>query len=85
MDDEDTVRSVLFQVLSEDGFVVSKAASGEEALERLQEKSFALVITDIKMPGITGLELQQKMWKGMSQADAMVDYLAAWFAGEVPA
>jgi DNA-binding NtrC family response regulator len=61
VDDEDTVRSVLFQVLSEDGFVVSKAASGEEALERLQEKSFALVITDIKMPGITGLELQQKI------------------------
>ncbi len=27
---------------------------------------------------------QQKMWKGMSQADSMVDYLDAWFAGEVP-
>ena len=27
---------------------------------------------------------QQKMWKGMSQADRMVDYLDAWFAGEVP-
>ena len=27
---------------------------------------------------------QQKMWKGMSQADTMVDYLDAWFAGEVP-
>jgi len=61
VDDEDTVRSVLFQVLTQDGFAVSKAASGEEALEKLQEKSFTLVITDIKMPGITGLELQQKI------------------------
>lgn len=63
VDDEDTVRSVLYQVLTEDRFAVSKAASGEEALEKLQEKSFALVITDIKMPGISGLELQQKIKK----------------------
>jgi diguanylate cyclase (GGDEF)-like protein len=63
VDDEDTVRSVLYEVLTEDGFIVSKAASGEEALEKLMEETFALVITDIKMPGITGLELQQKIKK----------------------
>ena len=57
VDDEETVRNVLYQVLDEDGYSIRAAADGQQALELLERKSFALVITDIKMPGISGLEL----------------------------
>ena len=61
VDDEDTVRNVLYQVLSDDGHAVEAASSGEKALEIMDKGSFALVITDIKMPGMTGLELLEKV------------------------
>jgi two-component system cell cycle response regulator len=60
VDDENTVRSVLKQVLEEAGYDVAEAANGEQALAAMQQRAFDLVITDIKMPGITGLELLQK-------------------------
>ena len=46
VDDETTVRSVLSQVLEEDGFETTEAANGEEALEFLKKETFSLVITD---------------------------------------
>jgi len=61
VDDEDSVRTVLLQVLQEDGYAVTEAASGESALEFMKKESFSLVITDIVMPGITGLELLGKI------------------------
>ncbi len=61
VDDEDSVRSVLSQVLQEDGYAVTEAASGESALEFMKKESFSLVITDIVMPGVTGLELLEKI------------------------
>ena len=59
-DDEMSVRSVLVQVLERYGYAVTKAVDGEQALERLEEKNFALVITDIKMPGMSGLTVLKK-------------------------
>jgi diguanylate cyclase (GGDEF)-like protein len=61
VDDEDTVRSVLFQVLSEDGHVVESASNAQQALKIMEREPFALVITDIKMPGMTGLELLEQI------------------------
>jgi PleD family two-component response regulator len=60
VDDEMFVRSVLVQVLERYGYAVTEAADGEQALERLKEKKFALVITDIKMPVMSGLEVLKK-------------------------
>ncbi|UPU34520.1 diguanylate cyclase [Geomonas paludis] len=57
VDDEETLRSVVSQVLSADGFTVSEAASGEEALEAFRAGSHQLVITDIRMSGMSGIEL----------------------------
>jgi len=57
VDDEETLRSVVSQVLTADGFVVAEAASGEEALEAFRAKSHSLVITDIRMGGMSGIEL----------------------------
>jgi diguanylate cyclase (GGDEF)-like protein len=57
VDDEPTVRNVLSQVLEDDGFETTEAANGEEALACLKKEPFSLVITDIMMPGMTGIEL----------------------------
>jgi len=57
VDDEETLRSVVSQVLSADGFQVAEAASGEEALAIFKAKSHPLVITDIRMGGMSGIEL----------------------------
>ena len=57
VDDEEGVRSFVADALSRADHDVRAAASGEEALAVLHEDSFALVITDLKMPGMSGLEL----------------------------
>ncbi len=61
VDDEDTVRSVLYQVLSDEGYTVVSAASAEQALEVMEKEPIALVISDIKMPGMSGLDLLEKI------------------------
>lgn len=57
VDDEETLRSVVSQVLSADGFTVAEAASGEEALEAFRVQTHQLVITDIRMGGMSGIQL----------------------------
>jgi YesN/AraC family two-component response regulator len=61
VDDEAGVRKVLEQVLQEDGFQVISAADGREALKIFEKKPFPLVITDIVMPEMDGIELLQSI------------------------
>ena len=59
VDDEETLTFSLYQtfILAKQDYEVITAASGEEAAEKLADDRFDLVITDISMPGMTGLEL----------------------------
>ena len=61
VDDEDTLRMVIAQVLEEDGYDVTTAASGEEALDLFRQSSFPIVVTDIIMGKMSGLELLQEV------------------------
>jgi len=61
VDDEESLLSVLSQVLNREGFQVTVAASGEEAWEKFKKDPVALVIADIVMPGMTGIELLLKI------------------------
>ncbi len=61
MDDQDSIRSVLTNVLQDDGFAVTEADSGEAALELFKQRVFDLVISDIVMPGINGIELLERI------------------------
>jgi two-component system KDP operon response regulator KdpE len=56
VDDEPQLRSALRATLSALGFVVADAATGEAALEKLREERFDLVLLDVNMPGLSGLE-----------------------------
>jgi two-component system, NtrC family, response regulator HydG len=57
VDDDPGVRFTLSEVLAEADVEVLQAASGDEALQRLAEHEVHLVITDLRMPGMDGLEL----------------------------
>ena len=57
IDDDAVVGRSFDRVLSEKGYEVSTALSGEEALDTMDNNEFDLVFTDIKMPGMDGLEV----------------------------
>ena len=57
VDDEKIVRDSTGEWLKEEGFSVATADSGHSALEMMQEDEFNMMITDIKMPGMDGVEL----------------------------
>jgi len=61
VDDEESIRSVISQVLHEEGYEVTEAASGEEALELFEKEPFHLVITDIMMQEMSGIELLERI------------------------
>ncbi len=54
IEDEAPLREAVAEQLADHGFVVVQAATGEEALERLAEFAFDIVITDLRLPGIDG-------------------------------
>jgi DNA-binding NtrC family response regulator len=57
VEDEAPMCELLTSFFSEKGYKVSTAQDGEQAIARLEEQDCALVITDIKLPGMSGLEL----------------------------
>ncbi|MGD9323930.1 MAG: response regulator, partial [Desulfobacterales bacterium] len=59
VDDELILRESLAGWLQRDGHAVDTASSGEEALEKLKEARFDIMLVDIKMEGISGLDVLQ--------------------------
>jgi len=57
LDDEPNVRSVLRDLLTEEGYIVLEAADGAEGLARCETQRVDLVITDLSMPGMSGWEV----------------------------
>lgn len=57
VDDDVSNRSTVEKILQKEGYVVHLAADGAEALALIRRESVALVVTDFKMPGMTGLDL----------------------------
>ena len=62
-DDEGDIRSLLFDLLSNEGFTVTLAKDGQESLEQMEDKRFDLLITDMDMPRVNGIELLKEMKK----------------------
>ncbi len=57
VDDEEGIRSFVAECLETEGHQIAQAESGEHALRLAAKQSFALAITDLRMPGMNGLEL----------------------------
>ncbi len=64
VDDEKSIRDFLFESLTQlGGFSVERAENGEEALKKIEKESFDLVLTDLKMPKMDGLQLITEITK----------------------
>lgn len=61
VDDDDSLRRVLSFKLTQRGYILETAADGNQAIERLRSSDFDLLITDIRMPGINGIELLNRL------------------------
>ena len=61
IDDEEGVRKSLRMILEYDGYDVTEAATGEEGVKLIEREAPDLVFLDIKMPGMDGLEVLQKV------------------------
>jgi len=72
VDDDSTVRTVLCDLLEEDGFAVKSAKSAEEALQKVNRHRFDLVITDVRMTGIDGLELQRRVKASQEHTEVVI-------------
>ncbi len=57
VEDEEVVRTLLLEALEEEGFGVAAVSSGEEALERLDAGIFDLILLDLNLPGMHGMEV----------------------------
>lgn len=61
VDDEESVRNIVSEVLTDEGHKITQAASGEEAIKLFRKYPYSLVITDIRMPGMSGMELLESI------------------------
>ncbi len=72
VDDKDSMRNMLQQTLTEEGFRVDSASDGRKALELVRNKSYDLVLTDLKMPDADGLEVLSGVKKADSDTSVIV-------------
>jgi two-component system cell cycle response regulator CpdR len=57
VDDDEQIREVLTDLLTIDGYEITSCEDGKSALEKIESHDFELMITDLGMPGMSGLEL----------------------------
>lgn len=61
IDDEKSIRNVLRDILQHEGYQVEEAPDGEQGIKLFQSKTFDMVLCDIKMPKMDGMEVLQQM------------------------
>jgi len=64
VDDEASMRRNIVDLLSTKGYIINEASSGEEAIELIKTATFDIIILDINLPGISGLDVLGEVKKG---------------------
>ncbi len=72
VDDDDELRGSMARLFTRHGFQVHEAADGEAALAAAQRQTFDVAILDLKMPGLSGIELLQKFRDSHSECEVIV-------------
>lgn len=77
VDDEKHILELLRYNLESNGYIIDEANSGEEAVEKIQAKEYDLIILDIMLPGIDGLEVLRKIRQDIGMKSLPVILLTA--------
>jgi two-component system response regulator (stage 0 sporulation protein F) len=72
VDDQAGVRRLLYEAFSDEGYRVETASSGMEALAKVRDKCPSLILLDIKMPGMSGLETLDELLKIIPQTPVVM-------------
>ena len=72
VEDHDRLREQLGQFYEQEGFKVTTAACGEEGIEKLSHEKFAIVVSDVKMPGIDGFQLARQVREKYPDTDVIL-------------
>ncbi len=72
VDDEKTIRESLSMVLEEEGYTAQAVSNGKEALDLVKETDFDIVITDLKMPELDGMELLKQCQRLCPQTSLII-------------
>src|SRR5262245_2243241 len=72
VEDHDRLREQLGQFYEQEGFKVATAACGEEGIEKLSQEKFAIIVSDVKMPGIDGFELARHVREKYPDTDVIL-------------
>jgi signal transduction histidine kinase/ActR/RegA family two-component response regulator len=67
IDDEETIDELITEILSEEGSQVDSASTGEQALQKMKEQRYDLIVCDIRMPGMDGREVYSKIERSEPQ------------------
>jgi DNA-binding NtrC family response regulator len=72
VEDHDRLREQLGQFYEQEGFKVTTAACGEEGIEKLSQEKFAIIVSDVKMPGIDGFQLARHVREKYPDTDVIL-------------
>ena len=65
VDDDETIRTTMKAILQDEGYMVDLAATGKEAIQKTQEKSYNVALLDIRLPDMEGVELLKLLKDGI--------------------
>ena len=72
VDDDEMTRHFLSHILAQQGFLLETAMDGEQALTLLKDKTFDIILLDVEMPGLNGLETLKRIRKNYLKKDLPV-------------
>jgi DNA-binding NtrC family response regulator len=72
IDDEKAIRKALTEILTAEGYKTEEAGDGEEGLKKFKERSYDVVLCDIKMPKLDGIEFLQKATESNSDVPVIM-------------
>ncbi|WLR53044.1 response regulator [Bacillus tianshenii] len=76
-EDEEVLRMLVVDTLEDEGYEIDEAEDGEEAYEKIKENTYDLVMIDYMMPGMTGIEVIEKVRSELNNQELKILMLTA--------
>jgi len=76
-EDEDVLRMLVLDTLEDEGYTIDEATDGDEAYQKIMSETYDLVLLDYMMPGMTGLEVIEKVRQHPERQELKIMMLTA--------